>query len=84
MVKKHFEIFLIKKNIVFKNFCSGICEFIFKKSHFKIRYTSQEQITYLGLLNYGKIIPNMSVEIRELYYLLRKCVKFDWIQAKCL
>lgn len=34
---------------------------------------------YLGLLNYyGRFIPNLSMEIRKLYDLLRKDVKFDW------
>lgn len=40
---------------------------------------------YLGLLNYySRFIPNLSIEIRQLYELLKKGVKFDWTPEKQL
>lgn len=38
--------------------------------------------SYLGLLNYyGKFIPNLSTELKDLYNLLRKEVKYKWSSA---
>lgn len=42
----------------------------------------QQLQAYLGLLNYyGRYIPNLSIELKELYNLLRKDVKFVWDQS---
>lgn len=39
--------------------------------------------SFLGLLNYyGKFIPNLSTNLVDLYYLLKKDVKFEW-SASC-
>jgi hypothetical protein len=39
----------------------------------------QQLQAYLGLLNYyGKFIPNLSMELKDLYRLLRNDVKFVW------
>lgn len=38
--------------------------------------------SYLGWLNYyGKFIPNLSAELKDLYNLLRKDVKYEWSKA---
>lgn len=43
----------------------------------------QQLQSYLGLLNYyGRFIPNLSAELADLYFLLRKDVPFEW-NEKC-